>query len=306
MTGLTLTLVRSLPIVGMIGVGFLLRQLRLMRQDDGHTMVRAVVNTTLPALVFTSLVHAQIELRTLLMFALAGAVLSLVLHAVALAVTRACGWPPRVAGVVVLCALVGSVGMFLSPFIMTFYGQEYMGRVAALDFGNTLLASSYGYYVAVRFGTQGNWRAGPTIKRMLFRPVIWACLLGIALNLAHVQISGPLSQMLDTLAAANVPLAMLTLGLFVELRVPNWRPALMAAVLRMGLGWLVGQALVRLLGLGGVDQIVLGLGAAMPIGVLALIHASTEGLDTELAAAALSFSIVIGAVATPLLLSLYA
>lgn len=144
------------------------------------------------------------------------------------------------------------------------------------------------------------------VKHISTMPMIWACVLGIALNLAHLQVPGLLKEMLDALAVANAPLAMLTLGLFVQLRVPNWRPALMAAGLRMGLGWLVGQGFVRLLGLGGVDQVVIGVGAAMPIGVLALIHSSTEGLDTELAAAALSLSIVVGAVATPLLLSAYA
>jgi len=303
---LMLTLRRSLPIVGLIGVGFVLRQLRILRQEDGHTMVRVVVNTTLPALVFMSLVHAQVEMRTLLVFALAGAAVSLVLHAAAMAATRALGWPARVAGVVVLCTLVGSVGMFLSPFILTFYGTEYMGRVAALDLGNTLLGSSYGGYVAMRYGAQRHWKWNAVATRLCSMPVIWACLLGIALNLAHAQIPGPLNEMLDALAVANTPLAMLTLGLFVQLRVPNWQPALLAVSLRMGLGWLVGQGFVRLLGLEGVDQVVIGLGAAMPIGVLALIHASTEGLDAELAATALSLSIVIGAVATPLLLSLYA
>jgi len=305
LTVLTLTVRRSLPIIGMIGLGFLLRQLRVVRQEDGHTMARVVVNTTLPALVFTALVDAHIELQTLLMFAVAGAVISLTLHIVAVAATRACGWPARVAGVVVLCTLVGSVGMFLSPFILTFYGKEYMGRVAALDFGNTLVATSYGYYVAVRYGAQGQLRWGSVAKRICTMPMVWACVLGVALNLMDWQLPGLPNEMLDALATASVPMAMLTLGLFVQLRVQKWQPVLMAVGLRMGLGWLVGQMLVRLLRLGGVDAVIIGLGAAIPIGVLVLIHSSMEGLDTDLAAAALSLSIVVGAVAMPLLLSTY-
>jgi hypothetical protein len=110
---------------------------------------------------------------------------------------------------------------------------------------------------------------------------------------------------LEPLSKANTPLAMLTLGAFIELRFPNWKPMLATVLLRIGGGWLLGQALVLALGLTGLDRAAVALGAAMPVGVATLVFASMEGLDVDFAAATISLSILLGLLITPLLLAAY-
>jgi predicted permease len=97
---------------------------------------------------------------------------------------------------------------------------------------------------------------------------------------------------------------MLSLGIFVNLRFPRWKLMFMTVFFRMGIGFLLGLLIAFLTGLEGMDRMVVIMASAMPIGMLPLVYASTEGMDTEFAAACISLSIIIGIVITPLLLAI--
>ena len=51
---------QSLPILSLVVVGFLLKQAGLIRPGDGQVMTRLIVNTTLPAIIFLSVAHANV------------------------------------------------------------------------------------------------------------------------------------------------------------------------------------------------------------------------------------------------------
>jgi len=296
---------QSVPMIVLMVVGFLFRQLGVLRRDDGHTMARVIINATLPALLFLALARAEVEASQLLLLGLCGAVIPLVLHLVAIQVTRWLHLERPVAGVVVIGTMITLIGFFLIPFFQAFYGSEGVSRVAAFDLGNSLVANSYAYYVAARYGNRPPFGWWTGLKRILALPTLWANLLGIAFNLGGIGVPDFVVGVLEPLSKANTPLAMLTLGAFIELRFPNWKPMLATVLLRIGGGWLLGQALVLALGLTGLDRAAVALGAAMPVGVATLVFASMEGLDVDFAAATISLSILLGLLITPLLLAAY-
>lgn len=302
---MTSVISQSLPLLVLIVIGFVIKQARLIRPDDGHTLARVIVNTTLPALVLSSLSQARVEPGRLLLLAACGAIIPLILHRVAIWAAAVLRLERRVEGVVVLSTLASSVGLFMAPFFLAFYGKEGLSLLAAFDFGNSLIASSYGYYVAMWYGKTGAPSIGQGMRRILATPLIWANLIGIVLNLSHLVLPELVTSILDPLGSANAVLSMIALGLFIELNFPDWRAMLTALALRMGLGWSLGQVLVWAGGLTGMERTVVSIGAATPIGVLVLIYASLEELDVGFSAATLSLSIVVGMFLTPLLLSIY-
>jgi predicted permease len=296
---------QSLPVISLAVAGFLLKQAGLIRPGDGQVLARIIVNTTLPAVIFLSVARANVAPERLAVLALCGIATSLGLRAAA-------GWcvsrlklERRAAGVVVLAAMVINVGFFLFPIFQTVYGQEGISRLAAFDLGNSLIANSYGYYLASCYGDKPPWGFQHSFKRVISLPVLWAGLVGLAVNLSRAQLPSFLIKLLEPLGAANTPLAMLTLGSFLQLRYPNWKPIALTVALRMGLGFALGQALVFLAHLQGLERVAVGMGAAMPIGLVVLVYAATEGMDAEFAAGTISLSILTGLFVTPMLLSLY-
>jgi len=296
---------QSLPVISLAVAGFLLKQAGLIRPGDGQVMARVIVNTTLPAVIFLSVARANVTPERLAVLALCGIVISLGLRAAA-------GWcvsrlklERRVAGVVILAAMVINVGFFLFPIFQTVYGQEGISRLAAFDLGNSLIANSYGYYLAGCYGNKTPCGFRHSLKRVLALPVLWAGFAGLAVNLSGAQLPSFVLKLLEPLGAANTPLAMLTLGSFLQLRYPNWKPMALTVALRMGLGFVLGQVLVFLAHLQGLERTAVGMGAAMPIGLVVLVYAATEGMDAEFAAGTVSLSILVGLFLTPVLLSLY-
>jgi predicted permease len=73
----------------------------------------------------------------------------------------------------------------------------------------------------------------------------------------------------------------------------------------MGLGFCLGQALVLLAHLEGLERAAVSMAAGMPVGLVVLVYAATEGMDAEFAAGTISLSILAGLFVTPILLSLY-
>jgi len=302
---MNLVLAQSAPIIGLVIIGFLLRHGRIIRPDDGRVMLRLVANTTLPAVIFVSLARADVEPAGLVVLAMCGAAIPLVLHRLATAVARIMRLERGVAGVMVVSTLATNVGHFLFPFFLAFYGHEGISQLAAFDLGNSFIASSYAYYVATCYGDRYTCSLGTSLKRVLALPILWANILGVAVNLTGFSLPALAAQVLEPLAMASTPLALLTLGSFVDLRFANLRAMLATVGLRIGVGWLLGQALVLALGLTGLARSTVSLGAAMPIGMIVLVYASMEGLDIDFAATTISFSILVALLVTPLLLSIY-
>jgi len=296
---------QSLPIISLVVGGFMLKQAGFIHPGDGQVIARLIVNTTLPAVIFLSVARANVTPERLAVLALCGIVVSLGLRGAA-------GWcvgrlklERQVAGVVILAAMVINVGFFLFPIFQTVYGQEGISRLAAFDLGNSLTANSYGYYLAGCYGDKPPCGFQHSLKRVLALPVLWAGFAGLAVNLGGVQLPSFVLRLLDPLGAANTPLAMLTLGSFLQLHYPNWKPMALTVALRMGLGFVLGQLSVFLAHLQGLERIAVGMGAAMPIGLVVLVYAASEGMDAEFAAGTISLSILTGLFVTPILLSLY-
>lgn len=296
---------QALPIFGFVLVGFLLKQVGLIRLGDSQVIARLIINTTLPALIFLSIARANVAPSKLAVLALCGMLVSLGLSVISGSLAGYLGYERQIAGVVILGTMIINIGFFLFPVFQTVYGQEGISRLAAFDLGNSIVAHSYGFYLATRYGSRppvGIWSG---IKRILALPVLWAVLAGLVVNLTRVQIPPFLLKMLEPLAVANTPLAMITLGTFIQLRYPNWQPMALTVALRIGGGFLLGQALVGLANLHGLDRVAVSMGSAMPIGLAVLVYSVNEGMDAEFAAGIISLSIIVGLLVLPFLLSLY-
>lgn len=296
---------QSLPVLSLVLVGFLLKQVGMIRSNDSQVIARLIINTTLPAVIFLSIARAEIAPLKMGQLALCGALVCVgsgILSGLLVSYLRL---DRQIAGVIILAAMIINIGFFLLPIFFTVYGEEGISRLAAFDLGNSIIAHSFGFYVATRYGDRppnGLWRS---LQRVFSLPVLWAVLAGLTFNLLSIQLSPFAVKILEPLAAANIPLAMLTLGAFLQLRYQNLPLMGLTAALRIGGGFLLGQGLVHLMNLNGLDKAAVSMGAAMPSGLAVMVYAASEGLNAEFAAGAISLSILAGLFVLPVLLSLY-
>jgi predicted permease len=147
-----------------------------------------------------------------------------------------------------------------------------------------------------------------TLAALLGNPMILACGLGLALNLASLPIPAPVAQTLDLLGRGALGLALLTAGAGIELdRVRSGgRLLALATGLKLFVAplafWLVGYAL----GIRGDGLLVLVAMGAAPGAANAYTLARQMGGDAALTAAHVTATTLLAALSLPLVLALAA
>jgi malate permease and related proteins len=296
------TIAETLPVISLVMVGFLLKTAGIIRPGDGAVLIRFILNTTLPAVIFLSVAQANVEPARLGLLAFCGFAVALGGRWIAGLLVRWFKIEPQIAGVIILGTLVMNVGAFLFPVVQTVYGAEGVSRLAAFDIGNSLVASGYGYYLASQLGTHTTRGFRASLQKVLSLPILWAALIGLVLNLSGLVIPTFLLKLLKPVASANAPLSMLALGAFLELRFAKWNWMALAVTLRMGVGFLLGNLMIWIANLQGFERLAVLMGSATPVGMVTLVFAVSEGLDAEFAARIISLSILVGLISMPLLL----
>lgn len=287
------------PIILLIGIGVLLRLTRLVDERNGLALTRVAYYVTIPAAIFSSIAKAQFT-RSMLYLPLLGLALPTLLAGIAYLTTRRLKNQPAVRGVMLSAMVV--LGVFGYPFMELFFGAEGLTRIALYDVGNSVFAGTLALWFAQRFGVRSaDSPKGQAWKRVATSPVMWAAALGAAASLLHVPVSGPVGNLLGRLAAANTPLAMTAVGVFVRPRAAYGALIAQFVGLRMVLGGVLAWLAAMALGMDGLDVVVACTAASLPAGTTALIYAGNEGLDAEFAASLISVTVIVGAVAINIL-----
>jgi len=258
---------------------------------DTEFTTTLVSNLSFPCLIVATLARLDIDPTAFSQMAWAGALTVLTTGAIAAVILKAFGrsqsvyWPPLVFG------NVGNMGL---PLCLFAFGDE--GLALGIIF--------FTVFVAIQFTLGISVAAGQLSVRTLIRtPLAWACLLGIALQLAGIGLPQWLDNTIGLLGDLAIPIMLLTLGVaLAKLKVASlWRSLLMSLG-RLGLGLGVGFAIAGLLDLEGAARGVLILESAMPVAVLNYLFAARYDRSPGEIAGLVLVSTAISFVTLPVLL----
>jgi predicted permease len=295
------SIVDAVPILLLIGVGVLVRQTGLIDEKGALSVTRLAYHVTIPAAICISIARSTLEPR-LFYLPLIAAILPAILAGIMYLTTRRLNRQPEQRGVLLVAMVI--LGVFAFPFMELFFGTDGLARIALYDMGNAFYAGILATYFARHFGTRSSSRI--SLRGVFSSPLLLAALAGVALSLCGVALTGVLGSLLDRLAGANTPLAMMAVGMFLRPNRAQGGLVLQFIGVRMLLGGVLGWAFALLFGLEGLDLIVATVGSSLPAGTTALVLSGAEGLDTSLAAALVSSSLLVGIVLVntlPLLLA---
>lgn len=198
-------------------------------------------------------------------------------------------------------------GFVFLPVAGAVFGPTGLG-VAAVAFG--VLAPALNVVcvlVLARWGEGqgGGWRLA--LSSLVRNPIIWACGLGAALNLAGVPKPALVMGVFDLMGPGAIALGLITAGAGLSFRYAASRPVLMLTVtaiklilLPVGMYWLTGA-------LGG-DRMAQGLAllaGASPGAAASYVMARQMGGDAPLMAGVVALTTVVSAFTIPILLAAF-
>jgi len=281
-----------LPIFAVIALGALARRLGFLPPEFLPPANRLVYHIAIPAMIFraVSRVHIASALN-LKVLAVTIAMVGLGCLA-ALAVVRLVRPSSPRSGTFAQSAFHGNLGYIGLPVTLYFMGEAGLAR-GSLIAGFVMIAqNTLSVFVLQHFGSagEGGWRQ--MVRRILFNPVIFSALAGMAYSGIGLPMPTVVERSLAVLSGMALPLALLLIG-----------AGLSFALIRAQFALAAGASAIKLLVMPGVGLVLLRLtGAApaeflpgiillcAPTATLTYVMSREMGGDENLAVATISLS----------------
>ena len=292
-----------LPVILVAGVAALAQ--RYVKLDLRSTS-RAAFYLFAPALVFDSLANSTIGGAEFGLIAVAVVAVTLVLWGLGEVLGRLLRLKGPTLSAFLLSILLVNAGNLGLPIILFAFGEEGLARGTAYFAVSSAISASLGVYLAVRGCAPGTL----AIRRLASVPLVYAAILGLAMNIAHFTLPEPFAKAIHLLGQASVPVMLVTLGLqLAQTGHDKWQgvhlPALATAIAaRLFIAPALALLAALLLGLSGLTRNVVITQSAMPTAVMTTIIAAEFECDNSFVTVAVLSTTVISLLTLTILLNL--
>ena len=292
---------QNIVLVFSFALGIVLKSLKFLSKDDAPMLLRFMLNVCLPPLMILAIYRATPSANMLLVPLIAMLVV-FIIYFISSSIGKKLAMPRPTFG----SFLVGTMIMntaFALPYFKAI-GSEELALASLYDIGNTILIFTFSYYNAIKYGDNAH-SDRIQIKKFLTLLPLWAMAIAFAIKGFGLRIPPAAITLLEVLSQPIGVLMMVALGLAFAPKLSHLGKALIAVLIRMGLGFAAGFALSLLFGLQGVPRLVVLTCSALPVGFNTLIFADRENMDRSFAATMVSVSTLISLFTTPLLIRLF-
>ncbi|MBB4382767.1 hypothetical protein GGD66_004924 [Bradyrhizobium sp. CIR48] len=299
-----------LPVFILIVLGIVLKR-SLMRIDtQWHGLERLTYFVLFPMLLIQTLVKADLSKvpvagvgGALLLSALAMSLLCLALRpalarldidgpAFTSIFQGATRWQTFV-GLSVAANMFGDVGLALASVAM----------VAIIPLVNVLSVVVLAHYAAPE-----KQSAGTIVMTVIRNPLIWACAIGLFVNVTHLPLPKLWHDVADALSRSSLAIGLLVTGAGLHLE-GLLRPSMAAAigvVFKLALMPALALALAAWFGLSGDSRAIVAICAAVPTSSSAYVMARQMGGDAPLLAQIITLQTILAAITMPIAIALAA
>ena len=266
-----------LPVFIIAGAGYSVRRWVAL---DPRPIARLSLYVFIPALLFNSLLTAQIGGDEVLRIGVFAVILMAGMVALGLGAGNLAGASRTESSALALAVAFPNTANYGLPVVLFAFGQEGFERAAVFVAFSTIIQFTLGLFVAAR--GRMPWRSALIgIFRM---PVPWATLAAVLFRSLGWELPVPAMRAVTLVSTGAIPLVILLLGMQVAgMTAHRMRPPAIAAVAgRLVAAPLLALVLVALLQPTDLTARVLVLEAAMPTAVNAALLASEYDVEPDL------------------------
>jgi predicted permease len=297
-----------MPVFLLIVLGFVLKRSLMRPETQWHGLERLTYYVPFPLLLVQTLVKA--DLTTVPVAGVGGALLlaALLMSLLCLALR------PFVAR----CAVDGPA--FTSIFQGATRWQTYVAlAVSGNLYGDTGLALASVAMVAIiplvnvfsvsvlaHYASPKKQSVRAIVMTVVRNPLIWACAIGLALNVTHIPLPKIWHEVADALGRSSLAIGLLVTGAGLHLE-GMFRPSLAASVslfLKLVLMPLIGVTLALWFGLSGPNLAIVAACSAVPTSSSAYVLARQMGGDAPLLAQIITLQTILAAITMPIAIAI--
>ncbi len=287
----------------LIGLGFLLKKLRVLHEADAPRVVTLNTYTFLPALIFYVIYTSNFK-NEYIGVPLSGFAVMLVMTVISGLFAFISGFrDKKFAMPFVVASSAGNTGYIGYPVCLALFGQEGLTIAVAYDIFATVF---YALIIAAALISYGSGKMA-SLKQLFYSlltfPPTIAAILGLAVK--GIQVPGFLLETLEFASSAAIPLTLVSLGIAIREKVNfhYFKYVFPALILKLGVSPLIAWVVASWF-LTGLPLKIAVIQASMPSLMLTYILSERYGTAPEFASFLVFASTLTGIITIPIVVSL--
>ena len=294
---------KAASLILIIVIGYVIKRIGWVSAADFPKFSKIVLRITLPCALITSFNTFDITSNLLFLTAI-GLLANLILQITGYLVNQRKGGIAQAFGIINLGSY--NVGAFAMPYIAGLMGPQSIIFASLFDVGNSFGAAGIGYGWSRSVADEKQKTTlGGFLKLMFLSPLFDTFLILLLMRLLGLQLPDEVITFTSTVGGANTFLAMLMIGIGLELGLDahRFKLAFKYLAIRYGFSLIFSILTVLFLPVSMVVKTILCMLFFSPIASMATGFTDEAGGDVETSAFMNSVSILIGIFALPLVLA---
>ncbi len=256
------------PIVFVAAAGYVLaKKIGL----EARPLSRAMLYLFTPALVFSSTYKANLSVEYI-SIGVFSVVITVVMVVVAWVLAKVLKYDRLTTSAFMLGILFVNAGNYGLPLILFAFGDEGLSRAAFYFAMSAILTQTLGIFVAA----SGRANAREALLNVFKLPLVYAVIVGMIFNLAHITVAPFLMKSVDLASSAAVPIMLVILGIElarVTIEADHRSVISIATIAKLVIVPIISFPLAALMGMSGITSAVCIVESSMPTAVMASIVA---------------------------------
>lgn len=292
-----------IAIILMVVLGYILKRIDLLKVTDIDTLNKIVINIAMPSMIFIALYKANFSiLPQLVRMPLVGIIIgscSGIFMYLLLTVKK---YPKKKKWALILPVSLGNTAFLGFPVTLGVFGNEGLVRAIFYDISSLVMFLSLSTILMFNFGG----KIKDSVKSLIRFPTLWAVIVGILFNFLNIPIGEVLDITINYLAAATIPLIMISLGLSLEFKgiKKGIKSTSLVAFIKLIISPILAFFILGVLGFSGLEHSVGIIEAAMPCSMLTLVLAIENDLDFKLTTNCIIISTIFSLLTIPVLMGI--
>ena len=263
---------KFLYIIVIIALGYLLKRFNILQEKDGQVISKIIFKITLPALVIVTFDSVKIEI-SLILIPIIVLIYGVVTTCLGLWVFK--NEERELKGSFMIMSSGYNVGLFAFPLVYAIWGMSGLTYFSMFDVGTSFLVFGIAYILGSYFSEEGLRLRPVEIGKKLSKSIpLMTYVIASILNFSHLKLPDMIINVASTISAANMPLSLLLLGLYLNFKFEKKfiKPILKFLTFRYGLGLLVGFTLFFLLPNDDMFRYTILIGLVLPLAASSITY----------------------------------
>lgn len=298
-------LVKSLTFVLIIIFGYVLKKLKVLKKEDANVLATIIMNITLPCALLTS--ANGIELNGLILILI---VIGIIANVVMMYIGYFASFKENnhLKAAFMINTSGYNIGNFALAFIQSFFPGTGVVYLCSFDIGNALMGLGITYAIASHVASgESDFKISDLLKKLFSSIPFDVYVLIFVLAIFKLKIPDPILSMASTIGAGNSFLAMLMIGLLLELKISPSETKNVAKVLCLRIIGTIILSFITyfILPIPLLAKEIMIMAYCAPLSTVSAVFSRKIGYEGDMPAAANSLSIIIGVVCMTVLLILF-